>query len=281
MPPSSDYDDLAFLQENANCMRAAGLNFLHLDQTINLRNYVRIANDIATQVAHRNSERDSKAPLAIQHGGTRFLDWGCGFGQMSWLLRRRAMEVTSFDIGPDDATLPDMPLCQDLRVIRTMHPTRLPFPENHFAVVLSCGVLEHVDECSGELGNERKSLAEIARVLQPAGLLLIYQLPQRAAWQEAVVRRFKLGYAHPRRYSGSEIVAMLDQAGFEVIRLRRANLVPKNLTGLPAGLRRLYSHFSGPLNVLDRTVCRIPLLNRMAGVLEISAVCKKKRPDLT
>ncbi|MBV6324131.1 class I SAM-dependent methyltransferase [Duganella violaceipulchra] len=253
--------DLAFLEQNAASIRNAKLHIPHLDQTVNLLNYMRIADHVAT---------------TVQQPAARIMDWGCGYGQMTWLLRRRNFDMISFDIGADDTCLPPIPLCDGLNVIRTTHPTQLPFPEQAFDAVLSCGVLEHIDECSGVAGNELKSLAEIARVLRPEGKLLIYQLPQRASWQEALVRRLKLGYTHPRRYSAAEIVGILEGKGFRVSSLRRANLVPKNLTGMPTGLRRIYSRFSLPLIVLDRYLCRIPLLNRVAGVLEIVAV---KRPD--
>lgn len=191
---------------------------------------------------------------------------------MSWLLRRRKFDVTSFDIGPDSITLPQMPLSEGLGVTRTEHPTQLPFQDASFDGVLSCGVLEHVDECSGQVGNERKVLDEIFRVLKPGAKLLIYQLPQSASWQEGLVRRFKMGYSHPRRYSAREIHHILRQAGFEVVCLRRSNFIPKNLTGLPMRIRRFYSRFSLPLMALDRFLCRVPMLNRIAGVFEISAL---------
>src|SRR5439155_1653391 len=73
----------------------------------------------------------------------RLLDWGCGFGQMTYLLRRRGFDVTAFDVGAEDASLPQLPLCRDLHIVRTAHPTRLPFPNDSFDAVLSCGVLEH------------------------------------------------------------------------------------------------------------------------------------------
>ncbi len=171
-----------------------------------------------------------------------------------------------------------MPLCSELKVVRSTHPTNLPFPDACFDAVMSCGVLEHVDECSGTPGNESKSLDEIARVLSPNGKFLIYQLPQKAAWQEAVVRRFKLGYAHPRRYAEAEIVAILAGAGFTVTRLKRANLVPKNLTGMPMALRKVYSKFTPLLLVLDRILCAIPILNRIAGVFDR---CRQKQGRIT
>jgi hypothetical protein len=131
-------------------------------------------------------------------------------------------------------------------------------------------VLEHVDECS-QPGNEFKSLREIARVLRPSGAFLIYQLPQRHAWQEAVIRRFKLGYSHPRRYTAAEITRLLADAGYRVQRVRRMNLIPKNLTGMPGRIRRIYNGFSRPLIALDGGLSRVPGLNQAAGVLEIAA----------
>jgi SAM-dependent methyltransferase len=247
-------EELEFLLSNARAGTALGLtHFIHLDQPIGIRNYIRIADDIA-----------KAAPVG------RMLDWGCGFGQMTYLLRRRGFQVTAFDIGDPQKALPDIPLCRGLEVIRTLHPTNLPFGDGMFDLVLSCGVLEHVEE-SSEPGNEVKSLHEIGRILRPGGLLLIYQLPQLYAWQEAIVRRLGIGYAHPRRYTRAEITEILKNAGYSVQKVGRASLVPKNLTGLPGGLRKIYSRFSGVLMVLDRVLCKIPGLNALAGVLEIVA----------
>ena len=252
--PTNDQRDFAYLQAAAREARAKDVPYLsHLNQAIGIWNYIRIANDIAAQVP----------PGAL-------LDWGCGYGQMTYLLRQRGFNVTAFDVGPADATLPDIALYRDLHVVRTEHPTSLPFEGDTFDAVLSSGVLEHVDEHS-EPGNELKSLAEIARVLKPGGVLLIYQLPQRYAWKESLIRRFKLGYAHPRRYTAAEITTMLQSRGFRVGRIRRANLLPRNLTGVSERWRTLYSRFSHLLLALDTLLCRVPLLNQLAGVLEVTA----------
>jgi SAM-dependent methyltransferase len=246
--------DYAFLRDNARVGLALQLPaFIHLDQPIGVWNYIRIADDIARQAAGH------------------VLDWGCGYGQMTYLLRQRGFRVTSFDVGAPDTKLPDIPICRDLAVVRSQHPTKLPFESDSFDTVLSCGVLEHVDEYSGQSGAERESLREIARVLRPGGQLLICQLPQKYAWQEALIRRFKLGYSHPRRYTEGEIGQMLDAAGFAVVRVRRANLLPKNLTGMPAALRRIYSKFSRILIAGDGYLAQIPGVRRVAGVLEITA----------
>jgi SAM-dependent methyltransferase len=246
-------EDFEFILASARAGRAMGIdNCIHLDQPIGIWNYVRIADDIVQQVPRGD-----------------VLDWGCGYGQMTYLLKRRGLNVTSFDVG-DPVQLPDIPLCRGLEVVYNGHPTALPFPDRRFDAVLSCGVLEHVDEMS-EPGNEIKSLHEIARVLKPGGTFFVYQLPQRFAWQEAVLRRLKIGYTHPRRFHLAELAALLGQTGFAVKRVRRANLLPKTLTGMPEGLRRAYGKSGRALVALDAGLAGLPGIRHVAGVLEVTA----------
>lgn len=248
---AEEYD---FLLDNARAGKALGLSgFIHLDQPIGILSYLRIADDIAR-----------RAPAGD------LLDWGCGWGQMTYLLRRRGFRVTAFDIGDPAAVLPDIPLCRGFQVVRSPHPTRLPFADGSFDAVLSCGVLEHVDQHSAP-GNELHSLRELHRLLRPGGHLLIYQLPQQHGWQEALVRRLRLGEGHSRRFTATEIATMLRQTGYEVEGLRRANLVPRNLTGMPERLRTEYSRFARGLIALDQALSRLPVLDRVAGALEVVA----------
>lgn len=247
----TDREDFEFLMRNADEGRSLGLrDFAHLDQPIGIWNYIRIANDIAASV-----------PAA------RLLDWGCGLGQMTYLLRRRGFEVVAFDVGEGKA-LPDIPLCRDVSVVRSTHPTSLPFEDASFDVVLSCGVLEHVDEFS-EAGNELESLRQIRRVLRPGGNFLIYQLPQRYSWTEAMQRVLRRGYFHPRRFTATEIRDLLADSGYRIERWRRMNLLPKSGVGVPDGVRTLYSRFARSLIALDSALCRVPGLNQLAGVLEL------------
>lgn len=248
-------EDFNFLLHNAQVGKAMRLsNFVHLDQPIGIWNYIRIADNIAAQLPQN----------------AHILDWGCGMGQMTYLLRQRGLRVTAFDVRPADDKLPDTPLSKTIEIIVTQEPTLLPFGQTTFDAVLSCGVLEHVDEHT-QPGNEMKSLREIHRVLKPGGKLLIFQLPQRDAWQEALIRRFKLGYAHPRRYTQTEITGMLNTTGFHVTQLKRANIIPKNLTGMPPVLRRIYSRASKLLIALDGVMSQMPGLRAIAGVLEVTA----------
>ena len=250
----TDTEDYEFLRQSAELAEARGLpNFDHLKEPIARWNYIRIANEVAVTV-----------------GKARLLDWGCGYGQMTYLLRRRGLEVTACDIGNPEAALPDVPLCRGLGVQGIPHPYELPFADASFDAVLSCGVLEHVEDDSPD-GSEARSLSEIRRVLRPEGFLLIYYLPQRASWQEALTRRLDLGYSHSRRFTCREISDLLRTSGYRVKRVRRANLFPRNLPAAPSLVRKLYGAMSRPLLAADAILCSVPGLNRIAGVLEIVA----------
>jgi SAM-dependent methyltransferase len=250
-----DTADFDFLLDVARAGKRLRLShFLHLDQPIGIWNYIRIANEIADTVPTGH-----------------LLDWGCGMGQMTYLLRGRGFDVVPYDIAATVETLPDLPLTRGLEIIRGSHPTNLPFADSSFDAVLSCGVLEHVDEYTGT-GNEQRSLAEIHRVLRPNGRFVIYQLPQERTWQEAITRTLGLGYAHPRRFTARQIRSILHESGFEVLSLRRNNMLPKNLTAIPEALREFYSRFARTLIRIDASLSAVPVLNRIAGVLEVVAL---------
>jgi SAM-dependent methyltransferase len=126
---------------------------------------------------------------------------------------------------------------------------RLPFDDAAFDVVLSCGVLEHVPD-------EVASAAEIARVLRPGGLFVIFQLPNQLSVVEWLSERL-IGVAHDRRYWLREVRALLDGAGFTMVSRHYGSMVPKNLDRLPF-LRRLFDRHYRLVAAFDRVLLRIP-----------------------
>lgn len=231
-------------------------DLVHLQSPFSVANYIRIADEVA-RLAHRTGRAGGET------GPPAVLDWGAGFGQLSYLLARRGCAVTSYDLGPPGLT--PLPIDPARTVLKDQHPSLLPFAAGSFDVVVSCGVLEHVQD-------DRASVAEIRRVLCPGGLFAIYNLPQRWGYVELLVTLFRLGYTHERRYSAAGTRRLLAEHGFRVRAMRRSNMLPHNLRGLPKSIRMVLTSQAGPLLTADLALARIPLLNQLAGILELVAV---------
>jgi SAM-dependent methyltransferase len=108
----------------------------------------------------------------------RILDVGCGDGitDLGIALRLKPQELIGIDPFRGYERLPDILQRAHLPVERLpeyLHflpasANSLPFPDNHFDVVLSWGSLEHI------AGGYAQALAEIRRVLRPDGLLMVH-----------------------------------------------------------------------------------------------------------
>lgn len=236
--------------------RALDPSTAHLASPYSRRDYGRMADEVARL-----------AP------GPRLLDWGCGYGQLSYLLTVRGLEVASYDVGH---ALEDggVPTTRGLRAVRGAYPSALPFRDRAFDAILACGVLEHV-------ADDAASLRELRRVLAPGGRLLIYNLPQRWSYKEIVIDRLGLGYTHDRRYTQAGVTEVLARSGFRVERVRRGGFLPHLATGWPPVARRAYDRAAPLLWPLDRVLCQVPGLRAAAQSLEVVAVVAPERPRLT
>ena len=124
---------------------------------------------------------------------------------------------------------------------------------------------------SSARGNPAASLRELRRVIKPAGLPFIYQLPQTGSWQESLQGVLRMGYHHPVKYTRRTIESLLHDAGFSIERVARANLLPKNLTGMPRQARNAFGRLGRVVVLADGVLSAIPGVNHFAGSLEIVA----------
>ena len=100
--------------------------------------------------------------------GGKVLDFGAGTGQQALRLQEFGFEVHAVDI----ASSPH--LVNRVFSVTTYDGCNLPFPDEHFDVVMSSNVLEHVQ-------NLPYTLRELTRVLKPSGTML-HVLPS-SSWR--------------------------------------------------------------------------------------------------
>jgi SAM-dependent methyltransferase len=200
--------------------------------------------------------------------GGRILDWGCGWGQISDMLWRAGLTVDSFEYGGPHApnAIVELPRFPDRFAYVSSDPVRLPYADASFDAILSCGVLEHVQDPDA-------SLEELRRVLRPGALLYVYKLPNRFSYLERIAKAAGLSYhgqaEHDRLYTITSSRALLVSHCFDLLEIRYANMLPLTLTG------RVVTALAPALWAANRTLARIPLLNRVATNVELVAVASR------
>jgi SAM-dependent methyltransferase len=138
-------------------------------------------------------EEDGCEPYALSekiHGyssarGLKVLDVGCGNGYVLFQYARNGADVTGVDL---TATAVDL---SRKRFALGGLPARfveidgehLPFPDDHFDIVCSMGVLHHIS-------NAQTTVDEIYRVIKPGGRL-IAMLYHRYSWKNLVLLRVR------------------------------------------------------------------------------------------
>jgi SAM-dependent methyltransferase len=191
----------------------------------------------------------------------RVLDWGCGKGFCTLLLKEFGFQVVSCDIArdaDDSAFGQETPIIKadNIQVVPLYHDSTLPFDSGSFDLVLSMGVLEHVKD-------DAASLREIRRVLKPNGLFFCFFLPFVGSWTQ-FVSRYRGDDYHDRLYTKGRVKALLAATGFELLEIWHRQLFPKNSVRYPA-----YHLFER----LDQTILRFTPLRLLSTNIEFVARC--------
>jgi SAM-dependent methyltransferase len=187
------------------------------------------------------------------------LDWGCGKCHVSYLLKKRKIDVVSCDIETtehaDSAFGQYIPIAEfaNINVIPLRHEYILPFPDKSFDVVLSFGVLEHAS-------NDKQSLIEINRILKPNGLFFCFWLPYKYSWKQR--REYLKGnHYHDRLYDINKVKYLLDGTQFNLIDYWYRDLLPKRYAPL----------FYRKIEKVDNWFCGNTLLKYFASNIEFVA----------
>lgn len=183
--------------------------------------------------------------------GARVLDWGSGNGHFAYFLERSGFDVTAYSYRAPLRRLAD----RDYRCVEGLDdPVRLPFPDDSFDAVCSVGVLEHVRETGGR---EDASLAEVVRVLTPAGRFFCFHLPNRASAVEHLAELVPGKHVHAYRYDEAGVRRLFGDAGLEIEWLERYGVLPRNLAGRLPGALRTSSRVARAWDRIDRGLLRI------------------------
>lgn len=133
----------------------------------------------------------------IEHAariGGRMLDYGCGAGQMVTLGRTQELDIWGADTYAGyyaEWSKATSPIAKD-RIVK-IENGRADFPDEHFDLVLSNQVLEHVTD-------PEASIADMHRLIRPGGTL-IAAFPVTGTWYEGHVGLY---FAH-RFAKGSKL----------------------------------------------------------------------------
>ncbi|MBR1214312.1 class I SAM-dependent methyltransferase [Bradyrhizobium sp. JYMT SZCCT0180] len=158
-------------------------------------------------------EADNCEPYALSeaiHGyssadGLRVLDIGCGNGYVLYQYARHGASVAGVDLTKTAVELSRKRF--ELGGLKgeflQVDGNKLPFPDGHFDIVCSMGVLHHVSD-------PRPMVEEIFRVLRPGGRLIV-MLYYRHSWKNLVLLRLRrLFDPHYRGRTQQEALNMND-----------------------------------------------------------------------
>jgi SAM-dependent methyltransferase len=169
------------------------------------------------------------------------LDVGCGGGLFLGLMRERGHRVVGLDFSPQAAGIA-WSRQQVPAVVGDLE--RAPLRPGSFAGLTMFHVMEHLYDPRAYLGNARELLARDGR--------LVVQVPNAASWQARMLGSAWNGADIPRHlinFRDSDLVKMIETAGFEVLRRKYFSLRDN-----PAGLA---SSLAPSLDPMARRVRRV------------------------
>lgn len=162
----------------------------------------------------------------------RVLEVGFGAGAVLLALHPVASELHAIDLDADPKQVDAVLATQGVRAdLRQGSVYELPYEANHFDLVVSFSVFEHLHEYP-------RALAEVHRVLRPGGLFLL-GMPTVTPWMEAgfLAIGFK-GISDHHVTTPEQVAQAFSGAGFEKVQSRCLDLPGPR----PFGLRLYHNH---------------------------------------
>ncbi|MGB6483325.1 MAG: methyltransferase domain-containing protein [Candidatus Acidiferrales bacterium] len=153
--------------------------------------FERMVRDMKYGIDHRryvlSERRAGWWPLLAFRPGMRVLDYGCGWGPISFFYARHHSMVTAYDLCHERLQFLQMRATSEgisnIALVQGGDAPLLPFPDSSFDLVFLIGVLEWIPTSFDDppLGIQRHYLREISRVLSPSGQLVV-GIENRYSW---------------------------------------------------------------------------------------------------
>jgi SAM-dependent methyltransferase len=199
------------------------------------------------------------APL-LRAGGARVLDVGCGSGAFAAELRDTA-RVTGVDLALEAIRLGRHRGLRDLSVGRARGQ---PLPDCKVEGGAALDIVEHTDDV--------RTLAEIARVVRPGGVVLVHVPAFPFLWGE----HDEVNH-HRRRYRRAELLARLSESGLSVRRISYVNCVLFPAVAAARVGKRLLRRLQAPRQPRPEVYDLPPWLNRtLTGCLALERLALRR-----
>jgi len=182
--------------------------------------------------------------------GSKVLELGCGWGHTTAMLATTRQDIKI--IGTDVTKAPTWSnLIKFGCEFEQCYATNIPFDSGEFDVILSFGVMEHVDD-------DQIFLEEIYRCLKSGGYNVLFNLPNEYSFSEFVANIIHIWH-HDKKYTKREIMRLFKYTGFEVINIGREHLIPAQVDRVSAKLGKIFNEWYGLLFKIDYLLSFTPL----------------------
>jgi ubiquinone/menaquinone biosynthesis C-methylase UbiE len=171
-------------------------------------------------LGRENSLREMTVNLAQVKPGDYVLEVGCATGTLTLAAKRQAGpsgKVFGIDIIPgmiersrQKAVHANLDVTFQIGSI-----DNIPFPENHFDVVICSFMIFHMSEKV-----RQKGIAEIYRVLKPNGRLLVLDLGLPASGVSRMIAKVLLGFM--LKHDVKELLPVMEVSGFSGVHISQA-----------------------------------------------------------